>query len=34
MENPLRQIYVAPVKDMHSGKVLGVIRMHDILNAH
>jgi arabinose-5-phosphate isomerase len=34
MENPGRQIYVAPVKDMHSGKVLGIIRMHDILNAH
>jgi arabinose-5-phosphate isomerase len=34
MENPVRQIYVAPVTDASSGKVVGVIRMHDILNAH
>ena len=33
MENPQRQIYVAPVTDPTSGKILGVIRMHDILNA-
>ncbi len=33
MENPQRQIYVAPVTDSVSGKILGVIRMHDILNA-
>ncbi len=33
MENPLRQIYVAPVTESSSGKILGVIRMHDILNA-
>ncbi len=33
MENPLRQIYVAPVTDPATGKILGVIRMHDILNA-
>jgi arabinose-5-phosphate isomerase len=34
MENPGRQIYVTPVTDAESGKVLGIIRMHDILNAH
>lgn len=33
MENPARQIYVAPVTDELSGKVLGIIRMHDILNS-
>jgi arabinose-5-phosphate isomerase len=33
MENPMRQIYVAPVTESSSGKILGVIRMHDILNA-
>lgn len=34
MENPGRQIYVAPVTEAGSRKVAGVIRMHDILNAH
>lgn len=34
LENPVRQIYVAPVTEPSSGKVLGIIRMHDILNAH
>jgi CBS domain-containing protein len=34
MGNPGRQIYVTPVTDAESGKVLGIIRMHDILNAH
>ena len=31
MENPKRQIYVAPVLDPQTGNVLGIIRMHDIL---
>jgi arabinose-5-phosphate isomerase len=31
MENPNRQIYVAPVLEPGTGKTLGVIRMHDIL---
>jgi arabinose-5-phosphate isomerase len=31
MENPKKQIYVAPVLDPVSGKALGIIRMHDIL---
>lgn len=31
MENPLRQIYVAPVVSPADGKALGIIRMHDIL---
>jgi arabinose-5-phosphate isomerase len=34
MENPGRQIYVAPVTEAGSRKVAGIIRMHDILNAH
>ena len=34
MENPGRQIYVAPVTDPQSGKALGIIRMHDILNSN
>lgn len=33
MENPVRQIYVAPVIDIESGKAVGVIRMHDILQS-
>jgi predicted transcriptional regulator len=32
MENPQRQIYVAPVLDKDTGKALGIIRMHDILS--
>lgn len=32
LENPQRQIYVAPVVD-NTGKALGIIRMHDILGA-
>ena len=32
MENPQIQIYVAPVLDPVSGKALGIVRMHDILN--
>lgn len=32
LENPSRQIYVAPVID-EAGKALGIIRMHDILGA-
>lgn len=31
MENPTRQIYVAPVLEEAEGKVVGIIRMHDIL---
>ncbi|HRH34649.1 MAG TPA: KpsF/GutQ family sugar-phosphate isomerase [Catalimonadaceae bacterium] len=31
MENPIRQIYVAPVVEAISGKAIGVIRMHDML---
>ena len=31
MENPAKQIYVAPVLHPISGKALGIIRMHDIL---
>ena len=31
MENPKKQIYVAPVLDPISGKALGIIRMHDII---
>lgn len=31
MENPMRQIYVAPVVSPTDGKALGIIRMHDIL---
>lgn len=34
MENPVRQIYVAPVTISGSRKIAGIIRMHDILNAH
>ena len=34
MENPGRQIYVMPVMESGGSKVLGLIRMHDILNAH
>ena len=33
LENPAKQIYVAPVTDSSTGKVLGIIRMHDILNS-
>ena len=32
MESPKRQIYVAPVLDPVSGKALGFVWMHDILN--
>lgn len=31
MENPARQIYVAPVLESPGGKAVGIIRMHDIL---
>lgn len=31
MENPSRQIYVAPVVSPETGMALGIIRMHDIL---
>ncbi len=31
MEGPEKQIYVAPVVDSESRKVLGILRMHDIL---
>lgn len=31
MENPVRQIYVAPVVESGTGKAIGVIRMHDML---
>lgn len=34
MENPGKQIYVAPVTDSGSRKIAGLIRMHDILNTH
>jgi arabinose-5-phosphate isomerase len=34
MENPNRQIYVAPVVDSETGVTVGIIRMHDILGSH
>ena len=34
MENPGKQIYVAPVVNPTDGRILGVIRMHDILNSY
>ena len=33
LENPNRQIYVAPVVDPEIQKAIGIIRMHDILGA-
>lgn len=33
LENPKRQIYVAPVVDPLTSKAIGIIRMHDILGA-
>lgn len=33
LENPKRQIYVAPVVDPSNQKAIGIIRMHDILGA-
>ena len=33
LENPKRQIYVAPVVDAETQQAIGIIRMHDILGA-